>query len=106
MATAVTDEPEDRRYVVRVDGQQAGFAEYELQDSSTIAFTHTEIGPDFGGQGLGGTLIGHALDDVRERGLAVLPHCSFVRGFIAKSDGYLDLVPADQRARFDLPAAG
>jgi hypothetical protein len=44
-----------------------------------------------------------ALDDARRRGLQVLPSCPYVRKVIAEDpDTFLDLVPADQRARFDL----
>ncbi len=40
---------------------------------------------------------------MRDRGLAVLPDCPFVRGWIAKHPDYADLVPADRRADYDLP---
>jgi uncharacterized protein len=41
---------------------------------------------------------------VRRQGIAVLPFCPFVRGYIAKHpDEYLELVPAAQRHHFDLP---
>ena len=38
----------------------------------------------------------------RERGLAVHPDCPFVRGWIAKHPEYVDLVPADEHARYGL----
>ena len=64
---------------------------------------HTEIKPEFEGQGLGGALIRNTLDDVRSRGLAVLPYCPFVRGYIDKHrEEYLDLVPVEQRPEFGL----
>ena len=43
-----------------------------------------------------------ALDVVRERGLAALPDCPFVRGWIGKHPDYADLVPADRRADYGL----
>ncbi|WP_420803744.1 GNAT family N-acetyltransferase [Saccharopolyspora erythraea] len=42
------------------------------------------------------------LDSARERGLEVLPHCPFVRSWIARHPEYLELVPEDRRAEFDL----
>ncbi|MBB5158089.1 hypothetical protein BJ970_005688 [Saccharopolyspora phatthalungensis] len=97
----VVDDPGANRFEIRADGEPAGFTEYRLRPKS-IAFLHTEIDPRFEGRGLGGALIRSALDAARERGLAVLPYCPFVRGWISKHSDYLDLVPADKRAGFQL----
>jgi uncharacterized protein len=82
----------------------AGFADYQLSPGE-ILFTHTEIDDAYEGKGLGSVLVRHALDDARERGLAVLPMCPFVRGWIGKHEDYLDLVPPKARAKYRLPAA-
>ena len=52
--------------------------------------------------GLGGRLIGAALDDARGKGLAVLPFCPFVDAYIKRHREYVELVPADQRQGFGL----
>lgn len=102
----VADAPERSRFEVSAGGEPAGFAEY-LRRPGVIAFTHTEINPRFEGRGLGGRLVGTALSSARAEGLAVLPFCPFVRGYIAAHAGdYADLVPASLRESFDLPAAG
>ncbi len=98
---AVADNPDERRYEIRVDGALAGFSQYKAKPGQ-IAFTHTEIDDRFEGRGLGGKLVAFALDDVREHGLAVLPFCPFVRGYIQRHRGYVDLVPENRRAEFDL----
>lgn len=61
-----------------------------------------KIDGSFSGQGLGGALIRYALDDARQKGLAVIPYCPFVREFIAKHEDYLDLVSEDRRAECKL----
>ncbi|HYH33125.1 MAG TPA: GNAT family N-acetyltransferase [Pseudonocardia sp.] len=99
--TTVLDVPEGSRFEVRVDGAAAGRAEYSVVPGA-IRFTHTEIDDAYSGRGLGGTLVRGALDAARSRRLAVLPECRFVRGWIEKHPDYVDLVPADQRARFGL----
>jgi predicted GNAT family acetyltransferase len=66
------------------------------------AFIHTEIEREYEGRGLATTLIRTALDEMRTRGISVLPYCPFVRGFIAKHSDYLDLVPEQLRPRFGL----
>ncbi|MFC7340414.1 GNAT family N-acetyltransferase [Saccharopolyspora griseoalba] len=97
----VVDNADESRFEIRVDGSTAGFAEYKLSPEK-IAFTHTEIDESYSGRGLAGALVRSALDDVSSRGLAVLPFCPYVRSWIAKHPDYVDLVPADQRARFHL----
>lgn len=98
---AVADNPDQRRYEIRVDGELAGFAQYKAKPGQ-LAFTHTEIDDRFEGQGLGGTLVAFALGDAHERGLAVLPFCPFVRAYIQRHREYVDLVPEGRRAEFDL----
>lgn len=101
MATEVRDNPEKERYDVHEDGMHAGFAQYR-QRGGLIAFIHTEVDPEFEGKGLGTALIKGALDDARFHGVQVLPFCPFVRSYIEHHGEYLDLVPAGQRADFDL----
>ncbi|WP_047869348.1 GNAT family N-acetyltransferase [Nocardiopsis sp. RV163] len=91
MTTDVVDVRDRKRYEIRVDGEVAGFAEYILTDDM-VTFTHTEIDPAHEGRGLGGTLVRGALDDVRPQGLAVLPLCPFVKGWIQRHPDYADLV--------------
>ncbi|WP_110240400.1 GNAT family N-acetyltransferase [Nocardioides gilvus] len=103
-ATTVSDNPQESRYELFVAGELAGFAEYTL-DGSTIDFTHTEVFEKFGGRGLAKVIATESLDEARERDLAVLPHCALYQRFIAKNEEYVDLVPQDQRHKFDLGGA-
>ena len=106
MTAIVQDNPAEGRYEVHDDGRLAGFSTYRLRPGA-IAFTHTEIGPDFAGRGLARGLVREALDDARRRGVAVLPFCPYVRGVIARDPGrYLDLVRVADRERFGLPPDG
>ena len=86
MAITVSERPERHRYEISVDGALAGFTLVTLDDDVAI-MPHTEIDPEYKGQGLATTLIRTALDDARARGLRVVPRCPFVRAFI---EGYPD----------------
>ena len=99
----VVDDVARSRFEVLVDGEVAGFAEYRRTPTS-VSFTHTVVEPAFEGRGLGSVLARGALDAVRAEGLAVLPYCPFIRAWIERHPGYVDLVPAGRRARFGLPA--
>jgi uncharacterized protein len=98
---AITDDTDSQRYVLRVDGKRAGLLQYRLHPG-LIELVHTEIYEEFEGRGLGSQLISFALQDARERGLAVLPFCPFVNDYIQRHRQYLDLVPAKRREGFGL----
>ena len=103
MRSDVVDRPEKHRFEILADGAVAGFAAYRLREGE-VTFTHTEVDGAYEGKGLGSVLVRHALDTARERGLAVRPACPFVRDWIARHPDYVDLVPAAERERYDLPA--
>jgi predicted GNAT family acetyltransferase len=90
-ATEVTDNPARHRFEIRADGRLAGFAEYRLSEGG-IEFTHTVVRDEYEGKGVGGTLVKHALESARERGLRVTPTCPFVRSYIEGHPAYADLV--------------
>lgn len=101
MEIEVTDKPEEQRYEIRADGQLAGFSAYRDRPKG-LALTHTEIDDAFEGQGLGSKLVAATLDDLRSRGVEVLPVCPFVKSYIERHPEYVDLVPASERERFGL----
>jgi hypothetical protein len=101
---SVTDVPTRHRFEIKADHDLAGFTEYR-RSRRLIAFLHTEVAPEFEGHGVGSQLISTALDTARNHQMRVLPFCPFVRGYIEKhTDAYLDLVPANLREDFSLPA--
>jgi predicted GNAT family acetyltransferase len=97
----VADNAGETRYEIRLDGALGGFVTYRLR-SGLIELVHTEIDEEFEGRGLGGQLVSFALDDARERGLAVLPFCPFVNDYIQRHRQYVDLVPEGRREEFGL----
>lgn len=80
----IKDEESASRYEIRVDGELAGFADYQLA-GERIVFSHTEIDPDFGGRGLGSSLVEYAVTDARGRDLEIVPVCPFVVDWIEKN---------------------
>jgi len=78
-------------YIAQVDGEQAMIA-YREADPDTLDFQHTEVAKPLQGKGVGDELVRQALDDVRERGLKVIPTCPFVAAYIRRHGEYGDLV--------------
>ncbi|SFN05601.1 MULTISPECIES: GNAT family N-acetyltransferase [Actinomadura] len=91
MSTEITDNAGKSRYEIRLDGELAGFAEYERGEGAVV-FTHTEVDPAFEGKGVGGSLARGALDDVRAKGLSAVPLCPFIKKWIGRHPDYQDLV--------------
>ena len=91
METTVRDVPEESRYEIRDGDRVLGLAAYQRRGDTTV-FTHTEVDPDAGQDGVGSRLVRAALDDVRSKGGSVVPQCPFVRGWIERHQDYVDLV--------------
>lgn len=89
MQTVVSRRASD--YELTVEGEHAGRVVF-VEEDGVLVFTHTKIEEAFGGQGMGGLLAKGALDDVRTRGLKVVPECSFIKAWIDKHPDYADLV--------------
>jgi len=89
--TKITHDTTAERYLITVDGRDAGYADY-IQGDGVRDFHHTVIDPEFRGQGLSKPLIQAALDDTRAAGDKVRPLCTAVAGFIEKHPEYRDLV--------------
>ncbi|MDO5504008.1 MAG: GNAT family N-acetyltransferase [Actinomycetia bacterium] len=88
----VTHNQDKARYEARVDGELAGFAEYQLTDQ-IIVMSHTEVDPKFEGKGVGSALARFALDDIKADGTRrVLPTCPFIKGWIQKHPDYATLL--------------
>jgi len=90
----VRDNPTELRYELVLDGEVAGFILYRRRPDA-VALVHTDISPRLEGRGLGATLVAGALDDIRARGLHVVPICPFVRAFLQRHPDYAELVVAD-----------
>jgi len=87
----VVDNADSHRYEIFVGTSLAGFSTYKtLHDA--IVITHSEIFPAFEHHGLGGVLAQASLDDIRSRGLLVVPQCPFVHKYVHDHPEYADLV--------------
>ncbi len=86
----VTDNPGKHQFELIVDVHTA-LAAYRLKPG-VITFTHTEVPKELGGRGIGSQLAKGALEQVRARGLKVVPLCPFIKAYIGKNAEYQDLL--------------
>jgi predicted GNAT family acetyltransferase len=104
MDTTVVDVPERGRFEIRTGDRTVGLASYHV-DGGTMTLPHTEVDPAMGGRGLGTVLVAGVLAAARERGLHVLPYCSFVRHYIQQHPEDIELVAEEDRPHFGLATA-
>jgi predicted GNAT family acetyltransferase len=95
---AVQDNPGESRYELLLDGQVVGEIVYRLAPDALVLL-HTEVLPSHENKGFGARLVAGALDDIRARGLHVVPVCPFVRAYIRRHPDYADLVVRNVEAR-------
>lgn len=86
----VTDNAERSRYEMDVDGHTA-YVTYR-RHGDRITLIHTEVPEALSGRGVGSKLARGVLDDVRRRGLRVVPECEFIAAFIDRHSEFADLL--------------
>ena len=89
----VADNPGQRRYEARVGSDVVGFIDYR-EAPGRMKLMHTEVDPAVEGKGVASQLVAWALDDIRRRGLLVVPFCPFVVAYLRRHPEYSDLVSA------------
>lgn len=71
-------EPEQNRSAAYADGSLIGVCEYVEQNGNWL-ITHTEVAPEFGGQGIARKLVLMVADEAAQAGIPVVPICSYAQ---------------------------
>lgn len=87
----VVDNARELRYELHDGDTLVGFINYRDENGVRV-LVHTDIAPRFEGQGLGAELVEGALEDVRGRGLTIVPLCPFVAAFLRRHPDYEDVL--------------
>lgn len=89
---ALTDNRAASRYELPSENG-LGFIDYRLDEAAgRIVLIHAEVPAAAKGRGLGRALVAAVLDDVRARGLKVVPRCGFVAAVMNREPGWRDLL--------------
>lgn len=89
----VLEVPDHDRFEARLGDELelAGLIDYRLADDF-IVLTHTEVLAGFEGQGIGSRLVRAVFEDLRERGIAVIPKCPFIVGWLQQHPEQHDIL--------------
>jgi uncharacterized protein len=93
---AVHDNPQAGRFEASVADHTA-VAQYEI-GPGVITFTHTRVPETLRGKGIASELAKVALAAARERGLLVLPKCTFFASYMRRHSDTQDLLAPEGRA--------
>jgi len=97
-AVVVADLPEEQRFEATIDGELAGSIEYAVK-YGRLALIHTEVLPEYEGQGVGSGLVRFAIAEARRLELRVIPTCPFVRSYVESHPETHDIVIGMPQAR-------
>jgi len=91
MALTFVDDTEHSRFDLFRDDDRVGLIDYRLRDS-VIHLTHTFIDPEKRERGLAASFVQLVLDDIRSRGLTLVPDCPFVAHWLTEHPEYNNLL--------------
>ena len=94
----VIDNTAENRYELDLGEGDMALIEYVL-GKGLVVLTHTEVPPKYEGQGIGKELVLAALEDIRRKGLLVVPQCPFVGAYIRRHPEWMDLVLTAESAK-------
>ncbi|GAA2040132.1 GNAT family N-acetyltransferase [Terrabacter terrae] len=86
----VVDNPEQGRFELRDGDDVIGVAAYAVvpgggaDQPERVVFFHTEVRPEYEGQGLAGRLASHALDRTVESGRSIVALCPYIKEYVER----------------------
>ncbi|MGV3761304.1 GNAT family N-acetyltransferase [Parapedobacter sp.] len=80
------------RFTAVVNGQGAGLMTYTWAGEHKFIIDHTEVNPEFSGQGVGKALVMAAVEFARESGLKILPLCPYAKSVFEKTPAIGDVL--------------
>ena len=94
----VVHHPDDDRFDLMLDGRRVGWIDTRPAGASLI-LAHTEVEDGHEGEGLGGTLVRGALEQIRDQGRTVIPTCPFAAAWIQRHPEWAEVVTPSMRRR-------
>lgn len=84
------DNEKSNQYEFHIDGLISKI-EYKKSDGK-MYLTHTEVPKELAGRGIASSLVEKVLEDIQQKGLKIIPLCSFVAKYIQRHPEWEPLV--------------
>ena len=79
-------------FEAKEDGRSAGEIIYSKAGENQLVIEHTEVDPEFQGQGVGKKLVHKVAEYARENNLKIVPECSYAKKVMQRSSEYDDVL--------------
>lgn len=73
-------------------GKEAGEMTYSRMKENKIVIEHTQVEPEFQGQGVGKKMVQEAVEFSRQNNLKIVPECSYAKKVLQRSSDYDDVL--------------
>ena len=90
MAYQLIDNIEAKQYEIHIEDSIAKIEYIKAQNN--IYLTHTEVPTKLEGKGIGSSIVKLTLEDVKSKGLTLIPLCPFVALYIKRNPEWRELV--------------
>ena len=86
------EEENKGRFEAIENKKQAGKITYTWAGQHKIIIDHTEVNPDFKGEGVAKKILNATIDFAKENKLKVIPLCPFAKSIIEKTPEYQEVL--------------
>jgi predicted GNAT family acetyltransferase len=84
---------ENKGFFKAVEGEnEAGRMTYSWAGENKFIIDHTEVNPEFGGQGVGKKMVMAAVEFARQNDLKIIPLCPFAKSVFQKTEDIRDVL--------------
>ena len=91
MKVSKQQDEETGTYFLEENDQKIAQLQYTV-GPNRIIINHTEVAPEFKGQGLAQQLMQEAISDARKNKFSIVPACQFARGYFARNTESQDVL--------------
>lgn len=78
--------------IARENSGKAGAMTYSITSKELIIIDHTEVAPEFKGQGVGKKLLYTIVAMARKKGIKIMPLCPFANAMFQKNEDIQDVL--------------
>lgn len=80
------------RFFIQKEGQEVAELSYSKAGPEKIIIDHTQVNDEYRGEGLGKSLVHHAVDFARKKDLKIIPLCPYARSVISADPDLQDVL--------------
>ena len=92
IAIEIEDGPNGGRYVARVAGKPDSEMTYRKTGPGVWTIVHTGVPEALAGLGVGKALVAWMVEDIRRRGLRIVPQCPFTAAMLKRHPEWQDIL--------------